>query len=355
MSRARKARSARSNEFQRLVAMIQDVLAAKGARVTESAAESDSDNKDDREIDVVEERDGIPFHLKIAVEAKDHGRPMTINQFEELLGKYFTDGSIPVDHLVVVTHRGFVPKVERRSITENAYGNRNTLKQLSEIDAGEIGQWLPATREMFVAHEPPEIQIQAIEPLPPGLALPELIRNGVMSCPAGCHTADLRDYLTGYFYKSVRECNRARIKFLQERSESSRLPVVEQWVAPGNKLNWTCGQLSWQIDRIVFLIRCFSRVSFFSSRDWRLTTVLDGSNQDFRGAVVPFGNESIQMAMKRSDGFPDSIVLQCVHDPKSNGPHLMSDQGRVTFWGFDEKPLKPTKSRAKRPRTKPKG
>jgi hypothetical protein len=104
----------RTNEFQQLVALIQRSLADEGAVVTESALAPDG-VANGREIDILIETKAGPYRIRIAVEAKDEGRPMDITKFESIVGKYFSEGGLKVNKVVVVTHRGFYEPVRDRA------------------------------------------------------------------------------------------------------------------------------------------------------------------------------------------------------------------------------------------------
>lgn len=103
----------RTNDFQELVAIIHRALAPKGATVTESALVEIGTEGETREIDVLIET-AVIYRMKIAVEAKDEHRPMDSTKFESIIGKYFTEGGVKVNKVVVVTHHGFYqPVIER--------------------------------------------------------------------------------------------------------------------------------------------------------------------------------------------------------------------------------------------------
>lgn len=99
----------RTNEFQKLVSLIHKAFAPQRAKVTESALDDHG-----REIDVLIESQVGPYRIKIAVEAKDEGRKMDSTKFESIIGKYFGEGGVKVNKVVVVTHRGFYqPVIDR--------------------------------------------------------------------------------------------------------------------------------------------------------------------------------------------------------------------------------------------------
>ncbi|NQT11115.1 MAG: hypothetical protein HQ582_00100 [Planctomycetes bacterium] len=104
----------RTNDFQELVSLVQKALVPSGAKVTDSALVDVPGMSEPREIDVLIETAVGPYHLKIAVEAKDNRRKMDSTQFEALMGKYLVEGGVKVSKVVIVTHNGFYePVIER--------------------------------------------------------------------------------------------------------------------------------------------------------------------------------------------------------------------------------------------------
>src|SRR5688572_30197600 len=99
----------RTNEFQKIVALIQSALAPEEAVVTESAIVSIDGF--DREIDVLIEAEVGMYRMKVAVEAKDHGRPLDVTAIEAVLGKYgAANRGVRVNQVVVVSRSGFTPQ-----------------------------------------------------------------------------------------------------------------------------------------------------------------------------------------------------------------------------------------------------
>jgi hypothetical protein len=97
--------SKQTNDFQRLVKLIQQALAPEGATVTESAMVESQGHA--REIDVLVEGQFGPYRMKIAVEARDHSRPVGPQQVEQYIGKYREGDGIPVNQVVIVSRSGF--------------------------------------------------------------------------------------------------------------------------------------------------------------------------------------------------------------------------------------------------------
>ena len=99
----------RTNDFQRLVEMIQRAFAPKGAKITESAPLPGRDTF--REVDVLFEASLGPYALKIAIEATKTGRKLDGPSIEKFIGK--CSGS-SIDKVVVVA-KGFTKEARKRA------------------------------------------------------------------------------------------------------------------------------------------------------------------------------------------------------------------------------------------------
>ena len=86
----------RSNEFQRLVELIQRLYAPHNAKVTPSAMVNG------REVDVLVKYQTDLFPVTIAVEARDHSRPIDVTGVEAYIGKYNSVGGIRADKVIIV-------------------------------------------------------------------------------------------------------------------------------------------------------------------------------------------------------------------------------------------------------------
>src|SRR5438094_6755377 len=95
----------RSNDCQRLVKAVQQAMAPKGAKVTESVIVENAGVS--REIDVLVEGEFGVYRMKIAVEAKDHFRPLDVTAVEQIACKYRPGDGILVNQGVIVSKSGF--------------------------------------------------------------------------------------------------------------------------------------------------------------------------------------------------------------------------------------------------------
>ena len=126
----------RTNEFQQVVDRIHRLFAPKNAEITTSAMLTPQYGGTPREVDILVKFKtdlGIPF--TIAVEAKDHSRPIDSMGVENYIGKYNNTGGIKVDKVIIVAH----------SFTSTAKTRANdlgfSLHTLNELENGTISQF----------------------------------------------------------------------------------------------------------------------------------------------------------------------------------------------------------------------
>src|SRR5436190_6467765 len=179
----------RTNEFQELVTLVQQALAPVGAKVTPSAMVDVPGQSSRREIDVLIESEVGPYSIKIAVEAKDEGRKMDQTGFEELLGKYFSERSIKVNKLVIITHRGFCePVIERAA----AYGSQIELLTYSQISTTDWTKLYPETIVFKIA---PHLCSITIKPEIKGYEINRLQKEGRIVCIHGTDFGTVEEYV----------------------------------------------------------------------------------------------------------------------------------------------------------------
>lgn len=92
----------RTNDFQKLVDIIQRLYAPKNATVTTSAVVTPSLGGTPREIDILVEFKTDLYPFKVAVEAKDCSRVIDVTGVETYIGKYNNKGGIIVDKVIIV-------------------------------------------------------------------------------------------------------------------------------------------------------------------------------------------------------------------------------------------------------------
>jgi hypothetical protein len=123
----------RTNDFQKLVDIIQRLYAPKNATVTTSAMVTPSSGGTPREIDILVEFKTDLYPFKVAVEAKDHSRSIDATVVETYGGKYNSNGGIIVDKVIIVAH-SFTETAKQRA---NELGFR--LHTINELDRGVEG------------------------------------------------------------------------------------------------------------------------------------------------------------------------------------------------------------------------
>jgi hypothetical protein len=94
----------RSNEFQRLITLIEGQLAPIGATVEESAMLSDACSGQQREVDILIRCPVGERLMSVAIECRDHRRKADSTWMDQLRGKF---ESLPIDRLVAVSRCGF--------------------------------------------------------------------------------------------------------------------------------------------------------------------------------------------------------------------------------------------------------
>lgn len=123
---------ARTNDFQKLVKLVQHTLLPINAVITESTMVAAPGSDDEREIDILAELPAGPFRLKIAYEAKGNKRPLDVKAVETLIGEYQGGGALIVDKVVLVSKNGFSAKAKRKA-TANGI-ELLTLQQAVDAD-----------------------------------------------------------------------------------------------------------------------------------------------------------------------------------------------------------------------------
>jgi hypothetical protein len=106
----------RSNEFQRLILLIESHLAPLGAQVSESLMLRDLIDESQREIDIALEIPTGPRTIRVAIECRDHERPAGVEWIDELIGKY---SHLPVDRVVAVSRSGFTKAAQTKASLVN--------------------------------------------------------------------------------------------------------------------------------------------------------------------------------------------------------------------------------------------
>jgi Restriction endonuclease len=172
----------RCNDFQDLVTLIQEALVPQGAKVTPSAMVPGPNSGTLREIDILIETPVGPYDIKIAVEAKDEGRKMDATKIETIIGKYRGRGSLVVNKVVVVAHRGFTEEAMNRARDEDI--ELLTLDEENICD--RCKNMLP--KQMNYHSDPMPYSFEIDPPLPAEIDRTVAMKEGHFVCT--CHGHD---------------------------------------------------------------------------------------------------------------------------------------------------------------------
>ena len=129
----------RTNDFQRLVLLIEKSIRPQGAKVTESKELIDRSTHEKREVDIVIElSDGIDT-LVISVECKggENPRRATVEWVEQMKGKHMT---LPTNKLILVSKAGFSKAAKKKGI----WFDMTTLS----LSQAENRDWSSVVREL---------------------------------------------------------------------------------------------------------------------------------------------------------------------------------------------------------------
>src|SRR5512133_876007 len=101
----------RTNEFQRLIALIESQL-APDAHGREPVLLKDSETGEGREVDVLIDAVSGIHPVRIAVECQDRGRPSSEEWIDQLHGRY---RDLEIDKVIAVARGGFTSGARRKA------------------------------------------------------------------------------------------------------------------------------------------------------------------------------------------------------------------------------------------------
>jgi hypothetical protein len=122
---------ARTNDFQKLVKVINRHLAPTDAKITESAMLYDPESETDREIDILVESTLLNCNIKIGIECTAVGSPLEIRPIESFKEKHRKVG---INQTVVVSKNGFTDSAKK-------YATKNHIKLLT-FNSAKSENWL---------------------------------------------------------------------------------------------------------------------------------------------------------------------------------------------------------------------
>ncbi|QDT71402.1 hypothetical protein [Lacipirellula limnantheis] len=184
----------RTNDFQKLVRLIQQAFAPKGATVTESAMEPVPGFKNPREIDILVQTQVGPYRIRIAVEATDSGRKLDHATLGKIYSKYFGDGSVKVNKVVIVTREGFTEDAVARAKLNDI--ERLTLKEALKKNWSADGAFI--NFEMA-----PHVCKVLVEPAFNVFSTKGFIDEATLTCTHGKKFGTLRKYANFVFWQQI--------------------------------------------------------------------------------------------------------------------------------------------------------
>lgn len=116
---------ARTNNFQKLVKVINHSLAPTDAKITESAMLYDPESETNREIDILIESNLLNCNIKIGIECTSISRPLDVRAIESFREKHRKVG---INQTIVVSKNGFAS-------TAKKYAEKNNIRLLTFNDA----------------------------------------------------------------------------------------------------------------------------------------------------------------------------------------------------------------------------
>ena len=135
----------RSNDFQRLIALIERLAASPTARVVESSELPEDADSSLREIDVLIEDSVNGYPVRLAIECRDHGRKQDKIWIDQLHGKY---RDLKVDTIVAVSSSGFT----KGALAKAAQVNIRAMTVREALDEDWAGISVKRPHVKFIGH-----------------------------------------------------------------------------------------------------------------------------------------------------------------------------------------------------------
>jgi hypothetical protein len=183
----------RTNDFQKLIFLIEQQLAPHGAIVRESPLLRDHRTGNQREIDIlIETRSGL-HPLSIAIECIDHKRPAPVTWVEQIQQKH---ADVPVNKTILVSRSGFskAALLKAHAFNMEAIPIRealaaNWVRVANRLGLLDLTTWV---------RTPINVKMNFVSPAPSDLDLAQL----TIHAPTGELLGDPRTVLLGSFFPS---------------------------------------------------------------------------------------------------------------------------------------------------------
>ncbi len=297
----------RSNDFQRLVYLLQKTTAPLNATVTESELEPDTSTGEPREIDVCLKCADGDVRILIAVEVKYEKRRMSIERFDGFLGKYFVEGGVDIDKLIIVNAAGFVRRTIARARTVNKSGKYPPVELMTMTDALNPAAWGKCFPDSTVLKMslPTEMRLTNTRPRLTGHSMAGLVKSkSTLTMPTKEQSVTLEHFIARHLYPNLLRSQAEKIGVLRKRAEVNRrteetpfeCKIVPPAILTHNGRNYL-------IHGFEGLIRQPTNVHSMTFTRKDVLDVLNGGSRRF--AVADVNSDSVGMRMAFPDG-PDS-------------------------------------------------
>lgn len=287
----------RSNEFQELVSLIQKALAPSDATVTDSALVGE----DSREIDILIDGKFGHFQMKVAVEAKDEKRKMDLVKFESIIGKYFSEGGIKVNKVVVVTRAGFYNPVKERAKLLGI--------DLMTLQEAKTTNWHRFSNASLSFKVQPHICGLDFTPPISRLDSQRLWNEATMLCPHGQNHGSAMKRAAGevfgrWFPKNLDMFNNAVQQIQNEHDGAGHIHIT----MPHNGWSVVFHGKKHQITSMTARLHIVSASADINSTEYELCSE-DGTTKRFQKIQATAGGKKLTFLLPETPHVPEKIIL----------------------------------------------
>jgi hypothetical protein len=290
----------RTNEFQKLVHLIEKALAPKGAQVTESVMVEAVGLEKTREVDILIKGDFGDYKMKVAVEVSDDGRKFSLPDFDSLLAKYRGECRLQVDKFVVVTRNGFSDGVIEKAAKVDV-----ELLTLAEAEGKDWSKVGPQTCLLSV---PPHICSIQFDPPIETDSPQKLWAEGRTICPHGHDNGTPMERAKKLIFCGWFANDPDFVKDFERQVRESPMGhgfIDAEYEQPGFSVNYQ-GK-SHQISKIKIRVHAVKATGSMECREFRRTSTKGGSRL-FRQMKAVAGGKQMSVLMP-ADRFPEQIVV----------------------------------------------
>lgn len=306
----------RTNDFQELVSLIQRSLAKDGETVSDSEMVRVQGLETEREIDILHT---IPTGLsviKVAVEAKDEGRPFDVTKLESLIAKYRGEGRVCVDKFIVVSRNGFTKgATEKAELLDIPLYSLDEAKELDWSAVASGKSEFPQVKELNV-HFPAHFHRITIMPPLPADREQAILKEGRISCVHGHDHGSLKEYINKWAF-GRNDAERARTRQLLE--EKARIYpkgglATPSWEVEGYTIRH--GGREYPFKGVTAEIHLVKSTVPVTCNTYKMESA-DGKTHLVQHVSGNWGDTPIQWVMTKTNGIPSKkLAMKVGKTPK---------------------------------------